>query len=183
MKKPPAKPGTGSRPRRPRHRRLSRTRLLIWGIEAAVLAAAVYFCLWLPRQRRTPPAPEPEPPPKRPVPVFDRTPALPPDLIPVRTAGFPNTAPLATGSLLAQKTQETYARRHRLPVEVRNRFGMRFRLVPPGPFLMGSPPSERGRWPGEVQHVRTVEHPLYVGVHEITQEQWEAAEAPVRGDD
>jgi formylglycine-generating enzyme required for sulfatase activity len=37
---------------------------------------------------------------------------------------------------------------------------------------MGSPPTEKGRWEGEVQHVVTLAEPFYISSCEITQVQW-----------
>jgi len=50
--------------------------------------------------------------------------------------------------------------------------GIRFRLVPAGRFLMGSPPAEIGREPQEAQHEVVLSRPLYVGETEVTQGQW-----------
>ncbi len=80
---------------------------------------------------------------------------------------------LADGSEEAQRRQEAYAADKGLPVEVENSIGMRFRLVPPGSFLQGSPEDERGRWEGEIQHSAAVSEPIYVGKFEVTQEQWQ----------
>ena len=51
---------------------------------------------------------------------------------------------------------------------------MRLRLIPEGTFQMGSPPAENGRDSdeGPVHEVR-INEPFYMGVHEVTQEQYE----------
>ena len=55
-----------------------------------------------------------------------------------------------------------------------NSIGMRMRLIPPGSFLMGSPPSEGNRWDDETQHPVTIDRPFYLGVCQVTQAQWQA---------
>ena len=52
---------------------------------------------------------------------------------------------------------------------------MRFVLVPPGAFRMGSPEGEIGRDEDEVLHEVELRHPFYLGVYDLTQEQYEAA--------
>jgi len=49
-----------------------------------------------------------------------------------------------------------------------NALGMRFALVLPGSFLMGSPASEWGRYDDEVLHAATLTEPFYLGVFPIT---------------
>jgi formylglycine-generating enzyme required for sulfatase activity len=44
--------------------------------------------------------------------------------------------------------------------------------VPPGTFLMGSPPEELGREPDEIQHQVTLTKGFYIGVHEVTQREY-----------
>jgi formylglycine-generating enzyme required for sulfatase activity len=61
--------------------------------------------------------------------------------------------------------------------------------IPAGTFLMGSPESEEenktigpdsktmdwpGRFPNETQHEVTISEPFYMGIHQITQAQYEA---------
>ena len=46
------------------------------------------------------------------------------------------------------------------------------RLVAPGTFLMGSPPTELGRSPKETRREVTLCHAFYIGVFEVTQQQW-----------
>ncbi|MBI4229424.1 MAG: formylglycine-generating enzyme family protein [Planctomycetes bacterium] len=57
---------------------------------------------------------------------------------------------------------------------ITNPLGMRFRLIPAGEFLMGSPASEAGRDDDETQHRVRITRPFYMGVTEVTQAQWEA---------
>jgi formylglycine-generating enzyme required for sulfatase activity len=50
--------------------------------------------------------------------------------------------------------------------------GMRFVLVRPGSFRMGTPPDERLREAQEVLHAVTITRPFYLGETEVTQAQW-----------
>jgi formylglycine-generating enzyme required for sulfatase activity len=60
-----------------------------------------------------------------------------------------------------------------LPEEFTNSIGMKFQLIKPGTFMMGSPASELGRDENETQHQVTLTQPYYLGVYEVTQEQYE----------
>ena len=54
-----------------------------------------------------------------------------------------------------------------------NKLGMRFVLIPPGNFLMGSPESEKGRQWNEKRHKVIISKSFYMTETEITQGQWE----------
>jgi formylglycine-generating enzyme required for sulfatase activity/serine/threonine protein kinase len=56
----------------------------------------------------------------------------------------------------------------------RNQLGMAFAWIPPGQFLMGSPPDEEGRDEDERPHAVTLTQGFYLGIHPVTQEQWRA---------
>ena len=58
--------------------------------------------------------------------------------------------------------------------EFTNSIGMKFKLIPAGEFMMGSPEDEQGRYDNETQHRVRITEPYYSGVHEVTQGQWEA---------
>jgi uncharacterized protein (TIGR02996 family) len=58
--------------------------------------------------------------------------------------------------------------------EVVNSIGMRLALIPPGRFLMGSPPDEAGRREDERQHEVEITKAFYLGVYPVTQGQWRA---------
>ena len=47
-------------------------------------------------------------------------------------------------------------------------------MVPAGEFMIGSPPSEEGRWDAEdPAHRMTITAPFAAGVHEVTFDEWE----------
>jgi len=53
--------------------------------------------------------------------------------------------------------------------------GMQFALIPAGKFMMGSPKGEKGREENEgPRHQVTISRAFYLGVHEVTQEQWKS---------
>jgi formylglycine-generating enzyme required for sulfatase activity len=54
--------------------------------------------------------------------------------------------------------------------EIVNAVGMKFKLMPPGEFQMGDPD---GR-PTEVPHKVTLTRPFFMGVHEVTNAQWQS---------
>ena len=87
----------------------------------------------------------------------------------------------------AQAHQQAWAASLKVPVEYTNSIGMKFRLIPPGEFLMGSAPEEiqaeqlmasqqsprvdiESEGP---QHKVVLTKPIYVGVTEVTQVQYE----------
>ena len=45
--------------------------------------------------------------------------------------------------------------------------------IPPGAFMMGSPPSEKGRFDDEEQHEVTLTKGFFLGATEVTIEQWQ----------
>jgi sulfatase modifying factor 1 len=57
---------------------------------------------------------------------------------------------------------------------VTNSIGMKFVWIPPGSFVMGSPKEEVGRFDNETPHKVTLTKGFYMGVHAVTQEQWQA---------
>jgi len=60
------------------------------------------------------------------------------------------------------------------PVEITNSIGMKLRLIPAGEFLMGSPHSDRDAKDEEKpQHKVKITKPFYLGVHEVTQAEYE----------
>ncbi|HET6880019.1 MAG TPA: protein kinase [Pirellulales bacterium] len=90
----------------------------------------------------------------------------------------------------AQKHQEAWARYLGVPVEYQNPLGMKFRLIPPGEFTMGTPreatellvekAQKVGRWLiGPLQSEGlprpvVIRQPFYLGAVEVTNEQFTA---------
>ncbi len=86
------------------------------------------------------------------------------------------------------KTQQQAAsERHAVPFQITNSLDMKLMLIPAGRFVMGSPESEVGRRPVEIQHEVTLTRSYYMAMTEVTQGQWKAVmgENPsfVEGDD
>ncbi len=158
-------------------KRSSPLRILIWVAEGLILVFAIeHFIVspWLARRAAERRVNEETAPTGTPVPVLgDKALALT-GLREVTEASLPRVDDLAPGSQAAQQGQVLVSGDYRLPIEVENSVGMRFRLIPEGTFLMGSPPSEKQRWEGERQHVRTISRPFYMGKTEVTQKQWRA---------
>ncbi|MCA9118008.1 MAG: SUMF1/EgtB/PvdO family nonheme iron enzyme, partial [Planctomycetaceae bacterium] len=88
----------------------------------------------------------------------------------------------------AQTHQDAWAKYLGVPVEYGNSIGMKFRLIPPGEFLMGSAPEEieamlkrsgeqdgrRSQIESEApQHKVILTQPVYLGATEVTQAQYE----------
>ncbi len=57
--------------------------------------------------------------------------------------------------------------------KVTNSIGMKLRLIPAGEFMMGSPATESDRKDDETQHRVSITKPFYLGVTEVTQEQYQ----------
>jgi serine/threonine protein kinase/formylglycine-generating enzyme required for sulfatase activity len=70
--------------------------------------------------------------------------------------------------------QQAWADYLGVPVEFTNSIGMKFRLIPPGEFLMGSPANEANRDADEQQHNVRLTKPFYLSVTEVTQGQWQS---------
>ena len=60
------------------------------------------------------------------------------------------------------------------PKNFTNSLGMKFMWIPAGSFVMGSPKEEEGRGERETEHKVKLSKGFYMGVHLVTQEQWEA---------
>jgi formylglycine-generating enzyme required for sulfatase activity len=84
----------------------------------------------------------------------------------------------------AAAVREERSQRLGLPVEITNRFGMKLVLIPAGEFVMGSSESAEAlakefdmeaKWfeKEHPQHRVKITKPLYLGVTEVTQEQYE----------
>jgi len=58
------------------------------------------------------------------------------------------------------------------PRMLQNHLGMVFQLIEPGPFMMGSPPSEMGHQQEETYHQVILQKPFYMMTTPVTQQQW-----------
>ncbi len=107
--------------------------------------------------------------------------------------GWPKDAPAPTTAPFnaeqAKQHQEAWAKHLSVPVEYTNSIGMKFRLIPPGEFLMGNTSerieaelksaggdaafqaSLRSQAP---QHRVILTQPIYLGAHEVTQGNFES---------
>ena len=89
----------------------------------------------------------------------------------------------------ARKHQQEWADYLKLPVEHTNSVGMKFVLIPPGEFTMGSTAAEIDQALKDVgedkhwqecikseapQHKVVLTRPIYLGVHEVTQKEYQA---------
>jgi formylglycine-generating enzyme required for sulfatase activity len=85
-------------------------------------------------------------------------------LLPVRPGILPPGSPLAPAPGDASPDNT-----------ITNSIGMKLTLIPAGEFLMGSPPGEADAEDAEQpQHRVRITKPFYLGVHEVTQSQWQA---------
>ena len=84
--------------------------------------------------------------------------------------------PVLEAGELQPGTLEQKAGKAVLPAgrDFRNEFGMDFKLIPAGTFVMGSPAGEKGRDIDESQHQVTLSRPFYMQTTEVTQGQWQA---------
>jgi serine/threonine protein kinase/formylglycine-generating enzyme required for sulfatase activity len=76
----------------------------------------------------------------------------------------------------AHTAQTAWARSYHVGEERTNSLGMKFALIPAGTFHMGAPPSERepsSREDERPQHRVQITQPFYLGVYEVTQQEFE----------
>ena len=116
------------------------------------------------------------PTPALPEPTATQSKQPPPTLLDTRR---PNpTPPLAVapfGDSQAKSHQTAWANHLSTPVQSTNSIGMELKLIPPGEFTIGSlnfidpdvDPQD------EARHLVRITKPLYLSVHEVTQEQYE----------
>lgn len=126
-----------------------------------------------------------------------QTPASPlstrdPDNTSTGWQGWPADAPKPAiapfDAAQAKKHQEEWAAYLKVPVEYTNSIGMKFMLIPPGEFTMGSTPKEIAAALKDVgedklwqetfqseapQHKVILTQPIYLGVNEVTQAEYE----------
>jgi formylglycine-generating enzyme required for sulfatase activity len=162
--------------RRSSRRRVPRWRIGLWVVECIVLLALLEAFVLRPMMARRQAS-------RRETPVLPV--ALPVAVVPLGgearlLPGLKEVVPtflaplegLAVGSETMRSAQQSFSATARLPVEVENSIGMRFRLIPPGTALLGSPPQEAGRGDRELQHVFVAPLPFYLGTVEVTQAEW-----------
>ncbi len=159
-------------------KRPSKFHLCLWILELTLLAGVVEY--WLIRSRSASPEQKREISESskrslgRLLPLLGEQARVLPGLREVNPSHLAYLSGLADGSVAASETQLMVSDALKLPIELENRVGMVFRLVPPGTFLMGTEESEAGHWEGEVQHVAFVAATFYMGKFEVTQAQWNA---------
>jgi formylglycine-generating enzyme required for sulfatase activity len=61
----------------------------------------------------------------------------------------------------------------RIGKEITNSLNMKFIRIPAGKFIMGCPKDESKQFDGEMEHEVEITRPFLMGVHEVTQEQYE----------
>lgn len=97
------------------------------------------------------------------------------------SAVAPESPPIAIApfdAAQAKAHQDVWASHLGVPVEITNSIGMKFILIPPGRFTMGSQPEEEmetaGRNSGSAKpaHQVTISNSLFFGMHEVTKSQW-----------
>jgi formylglycine-generating enzyme required for sulfatase activity len=72
----------------------------------------------------------------------------------------------------ARAAQRSWATYLKTEPAITNKLGMRLALIPPGEFQMGSPADEAERKSDETQHRVRITRPFWLGVYEVTQEEW-----------
>ena len=72
----------------------------------------------------------------------------------------------------AKDFQKRWADYLQIQPQVSNSLGMKFALIPPGTFLMGTPDTESGREKNEAQHRVTLTKPFMLGIHDVTMGQF-----------
>ena len=92
-----------------------------------------------------------------------------------KTENSPATAGTPLSFKQAKALQHAWAEYLKLDIEYTSGAvpGITFRLVPPGEFLMGSPPDEFGRRNDETAHPVRLTRAYYMSKFEVTQEQFE----------
>ncbi len=114
---------------------------------------------------------------------------LEPKRNPPSSADAPKPAIIPFDAAQAKRHQEAWAAYLKVPVEYTNSIGMKFRLIPPGEFTMGSTAEEIEAavqeidvgdtgWHGYIRsesprHKVVLTHPVYMGTTELTQAHYE----------
>ena len=87
-------------------------------------------------------------------------------------APMPALTPLLTIEH-SQMHQQAWADYLNIPVESINSIGMKFKVIPPGLFKMGNSENAEAGERTETLHNVTLTRPFQIGIHEVTQEQYE----------
>jgi formylglycine-generating enzyme required for sulfatase activity len=102
----------------------------------------------------------------------DKQPSATTSPIPNPQSPIPPAAVAPFDADKAREHQENWAKHLGVPFEMTNSIGMKFALIPPGTFLMGSPMGEERRGDNEFQHRVTLTKGFYIGVYEVTRGQF-----------
>jgi formylglycine-generating enzyme required for sulfatase activity len=184
MIKLPVKEKKRNLPVPPRKRRFSRFRICLWCLEALVFLACLEHFVIRPRLlskgARNKNAAVKQVSNRGEVirPLADDA-LLPPGLQESFPAWYPPAASLNEEGEAMLQLQKMFSEDKALPIEAVNSISMKFRLVPSGRCLIGSPEEEAGHSLVETLHHREFHKPFYLGMYEVTQAQWTA----VMGDD
>jgi formylglycine-generating enzyme required for sulfatase activity len=90
-------------------------------------------------------------------------------------SGAPSPAIAPFNADQAKQHQTAWGQHLGWPVELTHSIGMKLVLIPPGEFRMGSPDSDSDAEDQEKpQHTVRITQPFFLGMHEVTQAQWEA---------
>lgn len=81
----------------------------------------------------------------------------------------PDPASVPFDAQKAAAHQKAWADHLAVPHEFTNSVEMKFVIIPPGNFQMGSPADEPGRDRDEFQHLVGITKPFYIGVYEVAQ--------------
>ena len=158
-----------------------KTNKTLVGAIAALVSVAVLSPFCIPRNRLQDVAPKQD------------SPTISSNTTATGWQGWPADAPLPAiapfNAEQAKQHQEAWAKYLNVPVEYTNSIGMKFRLIPPGEFLMGAPQTDidalvatndpqnkvwedvlRSQGP---QHRVILTQPFYAGIHEVTREQFQ----------
>lgn len=97
----------------------------------------------------------------------------------------PSTPPQAVAPFSpdeAAMLQEAWAAHLHVPVEFENSIQMKLVLIPPGKFTMGTPEHEIGHQSHESPlHPVVISRPFYLGMFEVTSEQWRLIRGQANG--
>ena len=152
--------------------KMPRWRWWLWAVEAVLLIAVVEHFVIRPHLRREKPLQERQVVQGEQIEGLGEAAKPPMGLREVSPAYYPVMEGLAEGSERMLAAQKSVSREKGLPIEVENQFGMRFRLVPAGSCLIGSPEGEKGRGTIEVIHTQLFPEDFYIGKFEVTQAEW-----------